>query len=758
MRQVFLLILLATALEGCKNSNDSKVGTEVNSAYAITDGNVVSNMVTEQTGAFGKKRDYKKFIDNFEFNLLENSTRLASIGNVFASYPKLKQPTQVGAGYDTTCATDDEGVKCWRNNRWVNSYFLSLKNPRQLVYDSGDTCVIDDEGLHCWSTSSEEPPRLKNPKQVSIGSHYFCAIDDEGIKCWGKDYYNLKPPLLKNPKQVSMADRYACAIDDEGVSCWGANPYPLGWSDTPKPNLKNPRQISVGNYFACAIDDEGVKCWGRTSGGQGKVPSLKNPRQISVGSYFACALDDEGVKCWGSLNDGTVKVPKLKNPRSVSVGFRQACAMDDEGLKCWGEGTSYRVPEFPPIKNFTQLVRGMNHICALDAGEVKCWDDKGGYVYAPRELNHVKQISAGFNHTCAIDDTNVECWGDGDAGQTQIQTNIKNPKQVLAGGNYSCVLDEEGVKCWGGSSIHNSAMYVPNLKNPKNITGGINGICALDDEGVKCWGRSSEYYSVYEYMNIYEKLKNPRQVSAGYYHTCALDDEGVKCWGKNDHGQLQVPSLKNPRQVSAEANFTCAIDSEGVKCWGDKKNEQVSKIIKKFPEYFGIIFSNVNLARAPILYDTINLIQDKFLLDDKLVLLSAMFLGPVVNSMDSVKATNELIPTYNEILQDLQNKLNVSGIDQIELTDDARKIAVTVLTSSMEVTFEFFTPQEKAELQDMVRLLGRATADTSDEVLKEVVLEFKNRHAIFNKLTRSPKTKFLVETMDNVCEWLEKIN
>jgi len=107
------------------------------------------------------------------------------------NFEGLTHPQYVSSGYSHTCVIDDEGVKCWGNNRSGQTEVpKGIKNPKAVSAGLFHTCAIDDDGVKCWGNNSsgqtEVPKGIKNPKAVSAGLFHTCAIDDDVVKCWGR--------------------------------------------------------------------------------------------------------------------------------------------------------------------------------------------------------------------------------------------------------------------------------------------------------------------------------------------------------------------------------------------------------------------------------------------------------------------------------------------------------------------------------------------------------------------------------------------
>jgi len=194
----------------------------------------------------------------------------------------------------------------------------ALENPFQVAANYETTCALDKNGVKCWGYSSDtyDLSKFKKPVQLSMGFFNYCVIDDEGVKCW--DHFYGKPvsvPKLNNPTQISVSG-HICVIERDGLKCWGNNTF--GQTDVPK--LNKPYFVSTGHGFTCVLDQDGEKCWGRDNNGETDSPSG------IVGVIPPCnptvaALMDGGYICRTSLGAVFKKISKV-----------------DEYKDCWKDG------------------------------------------------------------------------------------------------------------------------------------------------------------------------------------------------------------------------------------------------------------------------------------------------------------------------------------------------------------------------------------------------------------------------------------
>lgn len=455
-------------------------------------------------------------------------------------------------------------------------------------------------------------------------------------------------------------------------------------------------KISSGYSHSCAIDDDGLKCWGDNIFGQTNVPQLKNPKLISAGNFHTCALDDNGVKCWGYQAHGATYVPQLKNPKLVSSGDNHTCALDDDGVKCWGQNNNRRT-NVPPLKN-------------------------------------PKLVSVGGYHNCALDDNGVKCWGRNDYGETNVPL-LENPKLVSAGFAHTCALDKDEVKCWGSNS--HGQTDVPLLKNPRLVSAGNFHTCALDDNGVKCWGYNKDN------QTDVPRLKNPKLVSAGGSHICALDDVGVQCWGNDKSGQSDVPTLKlgsifaNPRLNSNQIP------------------EYLEKLTLGSTPVRTALFKRLSVFAKDNLQDDPNL---KPIYQYAPSLSRALFVGliaPAITSGDSQYYQEIIIPEFKRSSAKMYDALGISNLSEIPADSKlVRKTALIIIQAALQSANDFFTVEERTQLQEINRLLGQAFADPSKPNILNALMAIEAKKSVLNKLENSPKTSFLLTTLTTATEWL----
>jgi len=454
-------------------------------------------------------------------------------------------------------------------------------------------------------------------------------------------------------------------------------------------------------FLVILILSMSVEAWAR-----GEVVG-KWPFMVSTGLGAACAMDVDGVTCWGSwyyrADDPTSsEILDLKSPTQISVGDGQICAVDSGKLICRGRRL---VNYIPKLNSPTQVSVGDNEICALDADGVKCWDDTYSLNFVP-DLKSPTQVNVGVYHVCAIDAEGVKCWGNNFKGQLDVP-DLKSPIQVSAGQFHTCALDAEGVKCWGDNDM--GQLNVP-------------------------------------------QLKSPIQISAGNDHTCALDAEGVKCWGDNSKKQLNVPALISPIQVSAGGYYTCALDAEGVKCWGDRNEPEVPAL------NFDLIAEAISFV-TPVRAEYLQAIADiKRASKPEAEYLRYSLISPAVFTVDSGYFLETIVPKFRLLMDSFKTRLNFSSdINEILDAEEPRKLALVSIKSVLSVGIKFLSSDQQLGVQDAFRATGAALSDPmNNQKIKDLLFKIDSLNAEKQKLKSSPKSAFLVDTLELAANWLRE--
>jgi len=300
-----------------------------------------------------------------------------------------------------SCASTDEGVKCWGDNSFGQlNVPSSVKDPSELIAGNTATCAIQNKKIICWGNnglSSQLYPNLgflQNPTKLTTadpgaegcnsggqdGLYCWdigmpsCAVTDVGVKCWS-GFMKDKSINIQNVDQIIATRFHLCILSHGSVECWSDRYNEINFFN----GMKNVKQIALGLYSYCALIDSKAICIDdfETHEQQPYEVILNNPKQIQIGGRFICALDSDGVKCWGDKSSEALKVPELKNPKMISVGGTHVCAIDDTGIVCWGNKKLINPNNyFKPVEHDQRLQDACGY------GSSNCIKNNLKYVYS----------------------------------------------------------------------------------------------------------------------------------------------------------------------------------------------------------------------------------------------------------------------------------------------------------------------------------------------------------------------------------------
>lgn len=282
----------------------------------------------------------------------------------------LEDVTDVGLGYDHTCALAKGRVYCWGGNehgqlgaglaelrRGEPVRVAGIESAKALAVGRWHTCALGEDGsVSCWGWNSagqtgsdteyapaarelataEPVAGLTRVSALRAGRDQTCALAGDGWSCFGraylasqrraKGYQNneaYSAPELESLVQLSLHDETACGLFDGGkVACWGSGAFslltgrPLN-ADGPLPvELAGALEVTVGPHHACAILSRGrVSCWGIDSNGKlgrGRVLEGYDPH-------------------------GPEEIPGLGGVTALALDVLGTCAVTDSSeLYCWG--------------------------------------------------------------------------------------------------------------------------------------------------------------------------------------------------------------------------------------------------------------------------------------------------------------------------------------------------------------------------------------------------------------------------------------
>ncbi len=521
----------------------------------------------------------------------------------------------LAAGSSHTCAlTGDGGVLCWGNN-----------SSGQL--GDGTTTV---SALPVAVQIDGAP--LVGATALAAGRFHTCALVGGAVACWGANFFgqlgdgsttNTAVPVsavdgdgaaLAGVKELAVGALHTCVLRAGlDVACWGANFFgQLGDGTTDSADVAvdvldedgdafdTVRHLTAGGHHTCAALANGrVRCWGANGSGQlgdGGTDASGTPVAVtavggselssivglSAGDRHTCALSNSGaVRCWGANGAGQVGDGATSDHgRAVAV------------VAVGGDGE---------LDDVDEVAAGSEHTCALlDTGRINCWGSNGDGqladravsisstpVFAPYELEGVKDVAIGGAHTCVLVTSNrVNCWGANGKGQlgdgTAVDRSLPVPatavggegvltdiKQLVVGRDHTCALTTAGrVRCWGsnffgqlgdGTTVDATTPRpvvgvagTGELSGIKQLSAGAFHTCGVLTNGrTYCWGAdfadqlgaagegNTSQPVVVVGPDGDDELSAVAQVHAGGFHTCVLATDGsVSCWGSNVFGQV----------------------------------------------------------------------------------------------------------------------------------------------------------------------------------------------------------------------------
>jgi alpha-tubulin suppressor-like RCC1 family protein len=303
------------------------------------------------------------------------TTRLAPV-----AVKGLGPVSQIGNGFDNSCAVSGTGVFCWGSNAFG-------ENGTGMVTNGANPTPGAVQGL----TSAA--------RIVAGSSSSTYAITAGGaVSAWG------------NNQEGELGD---------GTTT--LRPFAAPVSGLAAPVVA----MSGGTVYACAVLSTGaVQCWGTNVGGNlgdGTTTDRSTPVTavgvsgavgVATGRIHTCAvLSNGGVQCWGingsgQLGDGTttdrltaVPVVGLGGPAvAVTAAGDYTCALLASGsLQCWGDNTFGQFGNGTTTGSLTPVAAATGITTAIGI-------TSGGDLQS--------------QHTCAVTTAgNAFCWGSNESGE-----------------------------------------------------------------------------------------------------------------------------------------------------------------------------------------------------------------------------------------------------------------------------------------------------------------------------------------------------
>lgn len=224
----------------------------------------------------------------------------------------LRHVTQLGVGYDHSCAVTTRGeVRCWgRNHRGQvgdgsrdrHERPVRVPHLRATYVAAGhaSSCAVtSDATVVCWGAINGSPRPtvvrglIAPAVSVVVGQGSACArLADSTVLCWGdgthgqlgprEQGHSDRPVLVEGLPPIDTLDAWetrVCATDiQHQVWCWGSDePFDL---DSANPRMRGylgpAEHAAIGRTAACArLVEGGLCCWG--ANGNGLLGVIRQP-------------------------------------------------------------------------------------------------------------------------------------------------------------------------------------------------------------------------------------------------------------------------------------------------------------------------------------------------------------------------------------------------------------------------------------------------------------------------------------------------
>lgn len=193
------------------------------------------------------------------------------------------------------------------------------------------------------------------------------------------------------------------------------------------------------------------------------------------------------------------------------------------------------------------IISGVDHSCAIGSGQLRCWGENGdGQIGNGNKGTDVKnpEVVTGFpnnvtindadggaRHTCAVlSNTSLYCWGDNSLGQLGTGNTVGTRLATVA------AINSGVVKVVAGSNHTCALVNKPAIAGLSVQCWGSNQFGQIGDPSLSV-GAGSFQFSPKDVVPLDQG--GVLDIAAGQDHTCALlTDRTVRCWGRNQFGQL----------------------------------------------------------------------------------------------------------------------------------------------------------------------------------------------------------------------------
>lgn len=678
----------------------------------------------------------------------------------------------VATGKNHSCAISKFRTFCWGDRGVLDTSSLSLGGPlKKVIVSSRQTCVLSKGRFGRFKCIGHETDKTDwaQAEDIAAGEDFVCALKSGRIKCWGD---RTKPGHFRTAgaRTISIGGNELCMLGDEGVKCFNhkSNWHTDNYIDVN--GLKNPQSISVGKYYACAIDDEGVKCWSHAKNDYRAelVGTFYNPKKVSIHSGKYCVIDDFNIQCNDFYKNKEISITPSypDNPISISSGYNHMCILEKKDVKCLGKNNDYDQLDVPKnLKNPREISSFGNVNCVLDDEGIKCWGDIDT-SFIPENLKGARNLIVSSDHSCIRGTFNgAVCWlhkrrSNEEAMKVSLSDRNKNrfiiPNEVRRGGflnlirydKHICGVRTSEVVCW---KDREHFVFEKNKLDSRTFwkkKGKVSQKCHISEKELTCFKADIPYSRNPQtfYTFGYDNYRSVLCINDHYNFSC---DEHIKKRGPVSSLYKDFPKgLKNVRAVSGTTGHICVLHDEGVRCWGELdyniKYEKYETFLKK-------IMNNSSPLKATFIKDLMpDLIFYSKLVHSKY--LSFKLLTPVIESSDSKIFLEEIKPHY----EDIKNHFNqMSTYDEYKDHYDI-KVLVKFMLSALKTSELVLSNEDKHKILLLKKVLHKTYFSVDLDSVGVLLEEYSSVKPILEKLSESPKTSFLFDTIDLGFSFLKK--